>query len=94
MKVKELENYNILVEMCGLILNNSRTENKEEVKFYSFYFDWNIDKIRENREKIVNDFIRYFHEGKLNFAFKYWNMKYKHVYLEIIRDGVEWFNEE
>ena len=91
MKISELENYNILVEMCSLIFNN--TDDEELIKYYGCYFDNKLDWLDNNKSKIVSDFTKLYLNGNFNFALKYWNMKYTYLYSDIINNGVSWFNE-
>ena len=91
MKIRELEKYNILSEMCCLILNN--TDDEELIKYYSYYFDNKLVWLDENKSKIVSDFRRLYLKGNFNFAFRYWNMKYRYLYNDIIDEGAEWFDE-
>lgn len=92
MKIKELEKYNILTEMCSLILNN--TDNEDLINFYAYYFEQKLKWLDENKSKIVSDFKKLYFRGNFDFAFRYWDIKYRHIYNDIIDEGVEWFNEE
>ena len=92
MKIKELEKYNILAEMCYLILNN--TNDEELLNYYGYYFEKELKWYDENESKIISDFTMLYLKGNFNFAFKYWNIKYKHIYCDIIDEGADWFNEE
>lgn len=91
MKIKELEKYNILAEMCSLILNN--TNNCDDEDFYSFYFDKDIKWFDENIDTIILDFSNLYTNGDLDYVLKYWNLKYIHLYKDIIKEGAEWFDE-
>ena len=91
MKIKELEKYCVLNEMCYLILNN--TNNDKFVAFYSFYFENDIKWFNENIDTIIEDFSNLYNNGILGFALKYWNLKYSYLYKDIIDEGADWFNE-
>ena len=91
MRIKELENYNILSEMCSLILNN--TKDEELIKYYSYYFVNKLEWLNENKSKIVSDFTKLYLNGNFNFALKYWNMQYTYLYSDIVNEGVSWFDE-
>lgn len=91
MKIKNLENYNILTEMCSLILNN--TNDEELIKYYAYYLDNDLDWLDGNKTKIVLDFTKLYLNGSLSFALKYWYTKYSYLYSDIINNGVTWFDE-
>lgn len=92
MKIKELEKYNILVEMCCLIFLN--TIDEELINFYDYCFGNELKWLDENKSKIVSDFKKLYFEGNFEYSIKYWNLKYKHLYKDIIDEGADWFNEE
>ena len=91
MIIRELEKYNILAEMCGLIIND--TDDEELIKYYSYYLEKDVKWFDEYENKIVSDFKKLYSKGNFDFALKYWNMKYKHIYKDIIDEGAEWFDE-
>lgn len=68
MKIKELEKYNILTEMCSLILNN--TDNEDLINFYAYYFEQKLKWLDENKSKIVSDFKKLYFRGNFDFAFR------------------------
>lgn len=91
MKIYQIRKYEILDEMCSLILNNATSD--EMAQFYNFYFDYNINWFDENLLRIIDDFTILYNSGKLDFPIKYWTLKYTSIYSDIVREGVMFFEE-
>lgn len=91
MKIYQIRKYEILDEMCSLILNNSISEEMSE--FYKFYFAQDIKWLDESLPCIIGDFTTLYNEGKLDFAIKYWTLKYADIYSDIVKEGVMFFEE-
>ena len=91
MKIYQIRKYEILDEMCSLILNNATSE--EMAQFYNFYFDYYMYYFEKSLPCIISDFTTLYNEGKLDFPIKYWTLKYTSIYSDIVREGVMFFEE-